>query len=837
VRIRLDDELCARIEAFSRRCRVTPHMTLRALFEALVHRLTGRERFVVGCGVANRRTPALESVVGMVLNNVALPADLSGAPDLETLLARVRDTAVAALDHQDVPFDRVVAAVDPERSPGRSPLCQVFFSSYDGPLPELELRDVRVEPCFGLNNGSAKFDLNVIVAAVPTTPPGGPAGASRSRPSRSIEMIWEYSTDLFERETIERWTAWFVTLLDAALQGPSRPIHALPLMSPAEREQVLVAWNRTATEYPRDATLHELFENVARRTPEHPALVAGDQVITYRELDRRANQFAAYLAGKGVGAGARVGLCLERSPDAIAAILGTLKAGAAYVPLDPSDPPDRRALLVREASLDIVHGDTGCEALTDGPGPTPRLADAAYVMFTSGSAGPPKGVVVTHRNVVRLVRGTDYATLGPGEVLLQMAPLTFDASTFEIWGALANGAPLVLWPDREIDLGALGRVVEQHHVTTLWLTASLLHAVVRTRLQALAGLRQLLAGGDVLQPDDVARVRQAYPDLRIVNGYGPTEATTFSCCYVVPPGPVSEGSIPIGRPIANTTAYVLDDRLEPAPIGVPGELFIGGDGVSPGYVNAPDLTAQRFLPDPWSDRGGRLYRTGDRVRWRADGQLEFLGRIDRQVKVRGYRVEPAELETVIASLPDVRDVAVTTPEDPAGGRRLHAFVVANGEVPVAGLRAALASRLPGYMIPSGFTVLDHLPMTSGGKTDYASLPPPEAAREDVREVTMPRDELESTLLEIWELVLGRTGIGTLDDFFDLGGHSLLAMQVTARIEERLGVTVPLQRLFDAPTVAALARVVEESAESDRPAPIARQPRRAAAASPRQAEES
>ena len=839
VRIRLDDELCARIEAFSRRRRVTPHMALRAIFEALVHRLTGLERFVVGCGVANRHTPALESVVGMVLNNVALPADLSGAPDLETLLSRVRDTAVAALDHQGVPFDRVVAAVDPERSPDRSPLCQVFFSSYDGPLPELQRRDVRVEPCFGLNNGSAKFDLNVIVAAVPTTPPGGPAGASTSRPSRSIEMIWEYSTDLFERETIERWTAWFVTLLDAALEEPSRPIHALPLMSPAEREQVLVAWNRTATEFPRDAALHELFEGVAQRTPEHPALVAGDRVITYRELDRRADEFAAYLAEHGVGAGARVGLCLERSPDTIAAILGTLKAGAAYVPLDPSDPPDRHALLVREASLDLVHGETGCEALPDGPGPTPRFPDAAYVMFTSGSTGPPKGVVVTHRNVVRLVRGTDYATLRPGEVLLQMAPLTFDASTFEIWGALSNGATLVLWPDREIDLGALRRVVEQHHVTTLWLTASLLHAVVRTSLQALAGLRQLLAGGDVLQPDDVARVRRAYPDLRIVNGYGPTEATTFSCCYVVPPGPVSEGSIPIGRPISNTTAYVLDDRLEPAPIGVPGELFIGGDGVAHGYVNAPDLTAQRFLPDPWSDRGGRLYRTGDRVRWRADGQLEFLGRIDRQVKVRGYRVEPAELETVIASLPDIRQVAVTTPEDPACGRRLHAFVVADGEVLGAALRAALASRLPGYMIPSGFTFLDHLPMTSGGKIDYASLPPPEAAREGTRAVTMPRNETERVLVEVCESVLGRGGIGTGDAFFDLGGHSLLAMQVAARIEERLGVRLPLRAVFEASTLAELAAAIDRSAEADRAAgpPIARQPRRAAAASPRRAGES
>lgn len=828
VRLRLDDELSARIEAFSRRRGLTPHMTLRAIFEALVHRLTGLERFVVGSGVANRRTAALESVVGMVLNNVALPADLSGAPDLETLLGRVRDTAVAALDCQDLPFDRVVAAVDPDRSPGRSPLCQVFFSSYDGPLPELRRRDLSVGPCVGLNNGSAKFDLNVIVAALPATSPAHGAAGPASRPSRSLEMIWEYSTDLFERQTVERWTAWFVTLLEAALEEPSRPIHALPLMSPAERERVLVAWNRTATEYPREATLHALFEEVVERAPERPALVFGEEVITYRELDRRADRFAASLARRGVGPGAGVGLCLERSPRAVAAILGTLKAGAAYVPLDPGDPPQRRALLAREAALDLVYGETGWEAPPDGPGPGPRFPEAAYVMFTSGSTGPPKGVVVTHRNVVRLVRGTDYAALGPDEVLLQMAPLTFDASTFEIWGALANGATLVLWPQREIDLRVLRPVIERHGVTTLWLTASLLHAVVRTDLRALAPLRQLLAGGDVLRPDDVARVRRAVPDLRIVNGYGPTEATTFSCCYVVPPALLAPGPIPIGRPIANTTAYVLDERLEPAPIGVPGELYIGGDGVAVGYVNAPELTAARFLPDPWGERGGRLYRTGDRVRWRADGQLEYLGRIDRQVKVRGYRVEPAEVETAISSLTGVREAAVTTPEDPSGGRRLHAFVVVDGDVRVADLRAALASRLPAWMIPSGFTLLDRLPTTSGGKTDYASLPPPEASREDVHEPTRPRDELESALLEIWELVLGRRGIGTQDDFFELGGHSLLAMQVAARIEERLGVAVPLERLFDATTVAALARVVEATARTGS-TPIARQPRVAARA--------
>ncbi len=798
VRLWIDDTLAARVEAFSRRRGVTPHTTLRAVFEALVHRLTGEEHFLVGSGAANRGAPALESVVGMLLNNLALPADLSGAPDLETLVARVRETAVAALDNQEIPFDHVVRALDPDRSPDRSPLCQVFFSSYDGPAPDFDLGAVRVEPTFGINNGSAKFDLNVIVIALPAV----------SGPARSIEMIWEYRTDLFFRETIERWSGWFLTLLSTALDQPSQPVRTLPLMSDAEREQALVTWNRTATNYPRDATMHELFESVARETPDHPALIADGQAINYAELHRRANAFAGELAARGIGVGSRVGLALKRSPEMIAAMLGTLKRGAAYVPLDPADPPGRRQLLAEQAELDLVVGEDGWDRR---PGPDagrPSPAGAAYIMFTSGSTGAPKGVQVSHRNVVRLVRETNYATLGRDEILLQMAPLTFDASTFEIWGALLNGGSLVLWPDRDIDLGELGRVLATHRVTTLWLTASLLRVVVRDSLGALGGLRQLLAGGDVLQPDDIARVRGAHPRLRIINGYGPTEGTTFSCCHTVPPGPVAEGSVPIGRPIANTTAYVLDRDLAPVPVGVAGELFVGGDGVALGYVNAPALTAERFLADPWNV-GGRLYRTGDRVRWRANGELEFLGRMDRQVKVRGYRVEPAEVESAIAVLPGIRDAVVSTPEDP-GGHRLHAYVVTDGRIDAAGVRAGLASRLPAYMIPTGFTFLDHLPLGPTGKIDRRNLPPPETVPEagDVVRVASST-QTEERLLGIWEQVLGVDGFGTGESFFDLGGHSLLALKLVHDVNAAFGLDLPVRFIINEPTVARQGAVIDQ----------------------------
>jgi len=798
VRLRIDDALAARVEAFSRQRGVTPHTTLRAVFEALVHRLTGDEHFLVGSGAANRGAPALESVVGMLLNNLALPADLSGAPDLETLVARVRETAVAALDNQEIPFDHVVRALDPDRSPDRSPLCQVFFSSYDGPAPDFDLGAVRVEPTFGINNGSAKFDLNVIVVALPAA----------SGPARSIEMIWEYRTDLFFRETVERWSAWFLTLLGAALDQPSLPVRTLPLMSDAEREQVLVTWNRTATDYPRDATIHGLFESAARETPDHPALVVEGGAISYAELDRRANAFAGELAARDIGAGSRVGLSLKRSPEMIAAMLGALKRGAVYVPLDPNDPPGRRQLLVEQAELDLVVGEDGWDRRHGPDTARPSPDGAAYIMFTSGSTGAPKGVLVTHRNVVRLVRETNYATLGHDEILLQMAPPTFDASTFEIWGALLNGGSLVLWPDRDIDLGELGRILATHRVTTLWLTASLLRVVVRDSLGALGGLRQLLAGGDVLQPDDIARVRGAHPRLRIINGYGPTEGTTFSCCHTVPPGPVAEGSIPIGRPIANTTAYVLDRDLAPVPVGVAGELLVGGDGVALGYVNAPALTAERFLADPWNP-GGRLYRTGDRVRWRANGELEFLGRMDRQVKVRGYRVEPAEVESAIAVLPGIRDAVVSTPEDP-GGHRLHAYVVTDGRIDAAGVRAGLASRLPTYMIPTGFTFLDHLPLGPTGKIDRRNLPPPETVPEAADVVRVASStQTEKRLLGIWEQVLGVDGFGTGESFFDLGGHSLLALKLVHDVNAAFGLDLPVRFVINEPTVARQGAVIDQ----------------------------
>lgn len=582
--------------------------------------------------------------------------------------------------------------------------------------------------------------------------------------------------------------------------------------------------------HPQSRSVPELFEGQALQSPDAVALLFHDRELTYRELNQKANRIAHRLRRLGVKRGSRVGLCIERSPELVSGILGILKVGAAYVPLDPDYPEQRFAFMMEDSGVSLVLShvstarcidpfrgkitelcvDSQVENLEDESSenePSDATAeDLAYVMYTSGSTGNPKGVMVTHRAITRLVRNTDYCDFGVDQIFLLLAPISFDASTFEVWGPLLNGARLAIMPPGAPSLDELGAAIRRHGVTTLWLTAGLFHLMVDHRPQDLRGIRQLLAGGDVLSPRHVERALAALDGGTVINGYGPTESTTFACCFRMTADYQVSGSIPIGQPISSTQVHILDSMLRAVPTGVSGELFIGGDGLALGYLNQPELTRERFIADPFStEPGARLYRTGDRARQRADGNIEFLGRLDRQVKIAGYRIEPGEIEAILAEHPLIRQAVVDATEDPSGQKRLAAYFVPvnSGGLDVEELKRFVVDRLPAFMIPSSFTALEQLPLSPNGKVDRALLA--EARRVDRPEGSSvpPGTPLEQTIARVWSTVLHRL-VGLNDNFFDLGGSSLQLIEVHSELQRVLASELPITDLFEFSTVRALA---------------------------------
>ncbi|MFP2903697.1 amino acid adenylation domain-containing protein, partial [Pyxidicoccus sp. 3LFB2] len=809
----------------------TLFMVLMAGWQALLARYSGQTDFCVGTPVAHRTRPELEGLVGFFVNTLALRANLDGDPRFDALVARVREEALGAFAHQDVPFDRLVEALGGERDLSRTPLFQALFVLQNTPMQPPALPGLRVE-LLRTSSGTAKFDV-----ALSLMERGG-----------ALEGQLEYSLDLFTSDSARRLAEHFLQLLRSVSEDANLRLGELSLMSQAERQQVLVTWNDTRAEYPSDATVHQLFSAQAGRTPAVEAVRLEDRALTYRELDARSNQLARHLLSLGLGTEPRIGVCLHRSLELPVALLGILKAGGCYVPLDPTYPAQRLAFIARDAGLtavlthpslvsvlptgswSVVCLDSGWEQLARYPMDAVQASavtdSLAYVTYTSGSTGTPKGVAVPHRGVLRLLFGTRFARFGPDEVILQVTPLTFDPHTLELWGGLLHGARLVFSPPHTPDVAELARLITEHRVTWMVLATALFDLMQQHQPEALARVTQLVVGGEVI-PTSRVRERLA-AGSSVVNAYGPTESTTITTALRLSPGDVVGTSVSIGGPIANTQVYVLDAALRPVPVGVPGELFIGGDGLARGYLGRPALTAERFLPHPFSSvPGARLYRSGDRVRWRQDGTLEFLGRLDFQVKVRGFRIELGEIEAVLRAHPAVSEAVVVVREDSvrdsrrvadgapdtrgaredvAGGRRLVAYVTPE-TVDTAGLRESLREQLPEYMVPSAFVALAALPLSSHGKVDREALPAPEAPRVTA-DFAEPRSPREQQVAALFREVLQVERVGLHDDFFVLGGHSLLATQVVTRLRARLGVELPLRTLFEAPTVSQLVKHFE-----------------------------
>jgi amino acid adenylation domain-containing protein len=826
--LRCPDGMLESFKALCRRDSTTMFMTMLAAFGTLLHRWSGQEDMLIGTPVSGRSRTELEPLIGYFSNSVVLRLALGGDPTFRELMQRVKELSLAAYSHQDLPFEKLVVEMQPDRDLSYSPMYQVMFSVGEQKDLGLDLPGLQITPII-IDRKIAKFDMTLGMTEF----------------HQDLMCNIEYCSALFEASTMERLANHFQNLLQGIMENPDRRISELPMLSPADRHKFLFQWNDVHRDYPRDVFVHDLFEQHVQRTPDATAVVYDDKRLTYRELNERSNQLAHYLKKRGVGPEVRVAICIERSLEMIVGVMGIMKAGGAYVPLDAMYARERLPVILQDAECPVLltqasllqtlpHVGTEVIALDsdwgklsqerkDNPTHETTPTTLAYIVYTSGSTGIPKGVMINHGGLINQYYAykESYGLDRTGESWLHMANFSFDVFSSDLTRSLCSGGKMVICPMELLlnPAGLFGLMLRERTDCAEFVPAVLraLTGYLQETKQKLDFMRLLICSSDAWTMAEYRAVLALRgPETRVVNAYGVTEATIDSTYFETesPEKVQGDGFVPIGKPFPNTQAYVLDKHMEPSPIGVQGVLYLGGAGVARGYLKRPELTAEKFVLDPFrSEANACLYNTGDAARYLPDGNIEFLGRTDNQVKIRGFRIELGEIEAVIAKYPGVQQAVVATRELSPGQLGLVAYVVAvPGESPdIAGLRAFLKGKLPAYMLPSAVELLDKIPLNANRKVDRKALPAPQKKSADlVEQFLAPRTETEERLVAIWSEVLQLSPIGVQDNFFALGGHSLMAIQVISRVRNKFGIDLPLRTLFENPTIAELAIAIEEN---------------------------
>ncbi|SDX08991.1 non-ribosomal peptide synthase domain TIGR01720/amino acid adenylation domain-containing protein [Marininema mesophilum] len=827
---KINRKIIDRVKEFSEKEDSTLYISLFSLYAAFLHRYSGQNEFIIGTPVSGRSNKKFSSTAGYFVNLLPIGVQVSKEDTFIDVYQAVREEVYSCIKHRDYPFPLMIQDLEANLHSSYSPVFQTSFVFQRAVRQKeaillgsatntLDLHGLIMEPLY-IEKNISKFDLTLF---------------AEEEIDGSMCLNFEYNTDIFESSTISRFASHFVNFITSAIDNPNVQLSEVCLLDKSEQKQLLVDWNDTTVAYPQALTIHELFEGQAMNCPEATAVVYEDQQLTYRKLNERANQLAHYLQKQGVGAESLVGICMDRSPDMIVGLLGILKAGGAYVPLDPNYPEKRLQYILEDAGIQIlvtqahlqeqeelrktvntIYLDQDQECIARESILSPKVEvtaqNLAYVIYTSGSTGIPKGNLTTHQNVVKTICNNGYLEVDDQDRVLQLSNYAFDGSIFDIYTALFNGATLVLVShDVVLNTKELLNTIRNEKITISFMTTALFNTLVDLDLSGLQGIRKILFGGERVSNKHVEQALDFLGEHRIIHVYGPTETTVFATRYSIDHRVKDMGVVPIGKPINNTEVYILDQNRQPVPIGVPGELYIGGDGVARGYLNRPDLTADRFIAHPFMP-GERLYQTGDLVKYLPDGNIDFLDRIDNQVKIRGFRIELGEIEGALNEIPSIKEAVVLVQEYDRGDKRLVAYVV--GEGSVAEWKAHLKEQLPSYMMPASFVVMKAFPLTPNGKIDRKALPTPDT-RQGGDQYIAPRTPLEELVVSVWEQVLGLENIGAKDSFFELGGHSLLATQVASRLQEAFQIELSIRELFAYPTVEALATRLDELRQGEK----------------------